>query len=398
MPTSRDTDALLREVLSRRRRRAETGDERANATIAVMLRVRPPPRALIAVGEPCLREEVEARVTADLLDTQSALNDQEALQRLAGASYPVVISDSLEFIRDLRARTVGDRTSYIIYISERDEAHDRELGLAAGSDDSVGRQASVREFEACLASARRIAELENALLLLLEENRKLSAVDDLTRVASRRFFVKHFPRELKRAARHGRPLSLILCDIDHFRRFNEALGHPGGDEVLRQFGERVQEGLRPGIDWVARIGGEEFAIVMPERDYQEGLNVARNIRDSISRNAFTAKGKKVRVTVSLGLCGIGEVPEGAHKLAQRMMQIADAALYRSKHEGRNRVTAVMFDKKPERSDSDNTPQAIARGSLPASPFLSRSAHKRLILAGRTCMENTAHDGPSCCPP
>jgi diguanylate cyclase (GGDEF)-like protein len=96
----------------------------------------------------------------------------------------------------------------------------------------------------------------------LDENRELSATDDLTRVASRRFFSKHFPREMERAARYARPLSIILCDIDLFKSINDTLGHAGGDQILRQFGARLQKNLRRGIDWVARIGGEEFAVVL----------------------------------------------------------------------------------------------------------------------------------------
>ena len=108
------------------------------------------------------------------------------------------------------------------------------------------------------------------LRIALVENRKLSTTDDLTRVASRRFFTKHFPREVDRAARYARPLSLILCDIDHFKNINDTLGHAGGDEVLRQFGGRLQEVLRRGVDWVARIGGEEFAVVLPIRRTKMG--------------------------------------------------------------------------------------------------------------------------------
>jgi two-component system, cell cycle response regulator len=362
MPSHRDVNILIRDILSRRTRLGSTGDERTDATIAVMLRVRPAPKALIAIAEPHLRRKIEALITADMLHTQSVSSDREALQNLAAAYSPVVVSDGLELIRQLRSRSISDRTPYVIYVSELDEAEDRELGLAAGADECVARSASVREFEARLGSAKRIAELESALNLLLEENRKLSAIDDLTRVASRRFFVKHFPREIKRAARHGRALSLILCDIDHFRRLNEALGHPGGDEILRQFGERVQKGLRRGIDWAARIGGEEFAIVLPERDYEAALHIARNIREAISRSAFIAGGKNVRVTVSSGLCGIDQVPSTEHRLAQRMMKIADAALYRSKHDGRNRVTAVMFDglrRSPDAEIKQGTQTAVS---------------------------------------
>src|SRR5262249_46977628 len=188
------------------------------------------------------------------------------------------------------------------------------------------------------AAGRRIAELEAVLRITLVENRKLSTTDDLTRVASRRFFTKHLPREVDRAARYNRALSLILCDIDHFKNVNDTLGHAGGDEVLRQFGSRLQEVLRRGVDWVARIGGEEFAIVLPETNYDQALEAARKLRSTVADKSFLAQGRHVEVTASFGLCGLEAVPRGARKVAESLVKIADAALYRSKHSGRNRVT------------------------------------------------------------
>lgn len=184
-----------------------------------------------------------------------------------------------------------------------------------------------------------MAELEAVLRITLEENRKLSAIDDLTRVASRRFFGKHFPREVERAERYRRALSLVLCDIDNFKKINDNLGHAGGDDVLRQFGLRLQKVLRAKVDWVARIGGEEFAVVLPEIDCERGCQVARKLRAFIAHTSFSAQGKSLRVTASFGVCGLDLVPQQDSKTAQRMLKVADAALYRSKHDGRNRVTA-----------------------------------------------------------
>jgi two-component system, cell cycle response regulator len=147
---------------------------------------------------------------------------------------------------------------------------------------------------------------------------------------------------MERAARYGRPLSLILCDIDLFKAVNDTLGHAGGDQILRQFGARLQRSLRRGVDWVARIGGEEFAVVLPETPYEQGLEVARKLRAAVAQPPFTTEGKTIPVTASFGLCGLDRVPTGERRLAERVLKIADAALYRSKHSGRNRVTATMF--------------------------------------------------------
>jgi two-component system, cell cycle response regulator len=244
-------------------------------------------------------------------------------------------------IRKIRARQ-KNRAPYVVYVSELDEGVEREAGLVAGADDCVGRRAPEREFHARIAAARRIAELEAVLRVALVENRKLSTTDDLTRVASRRFFTKHFPREVERAARYGRALSLILCDIDHFKNVNDTLGHAGGDEVLRQFGTRLQDELRRGIDWVARIGGEEFAIVLPETNYEHALGVARKLRTSVAAKKFTTQARSIEITASFGLCGLDTVPSGVRKIAENLVKVADAALYRSKNSGRNRVTATTF--------------------------------------------------------
>src|SRR5437667_410145 len=244
----------------------------------------------------------------------------------------------------------GGHTTVIQRILERraaeatpEDTAGREAGFAAGADECVGRRTSSRELDARLAAARRIAELESVLRVTLAENRKLSATDDLTRVNSRRFFSKHFPREVERAARYGRALSLVLCDIDLFKSINDTHGHACGDQVLREFGARLQLSLRRGIDWVARIGGEEFAVVLPETGYQQALDVARKLRAVVAQPPYTAEGKTMEVTASFGLCGLDRVPGGERRLAERVLKIADAALYRSKNAGRNRVTATMLN-------------------------------------------------------
>jgi two-component system, cell cycle response regulator len=270
MPSGGHTTVIKR-ILERRAARPSAATEETTANIAVMLRVVPPPKALL-VCEKALQAELERRITADLFDLDSADDEHEAIKRCTTTFRSVVITDSLEMVRKLRALH-GQRVPFTIYVSELDEPAEREAGLAAGADECVGRRTSGRELDARLATARRVAELESVLRVTIAENRKLSATDDLTRVASRRFFSKHFPREMERGARYGRALSLILTDIDRFKTINDTLGHAVGDQILRQFGARMQQDLRRGIDWVARIGGEEFAIVLPETDYTHALEV-----------------------------------------------------------------------------------------------------------------------------
>ena len=338
MPSGGHT-TVIQKVLERRAAKPPTTDEGTTATVAVMVRTLRPPKALLVFLDSALRQHMERHITPDVLDFESVADEQEAMRRFGAEFRPVVLTDSQELIRKLRSRSEA-RAPFIVYVAEMDEAAEREGGLAAGADECIGRRVSDRELDARIRSARRIAELESVLRITLEENRKLSATDDLTRTASRRFFGKHFPREVERAARYGRALSLILCDIDHFKTINDTLGHAAGDQTLQQFGPRLQQVLRRGIDWVARIGGEEFAIVMPETAYEPALEVARKLRAAVSHTAFNAGNKSIHVTASFGLCGMDKVPSGEPRLAERVLKLADAALYGSKKAGRNRVTAT----------------------------------------------------------
>jgi len=340
MPAGGHTTVIQR-VLERRAAKPPTIDEGTTATVAVMVRVLPAPKALLLIEDLSLRVHTERRVGPELLEMEVATDPEGALRRFTAEFRPIVLTDNPEWVRKLRSAP-GARVPYILYVSDTNDPLDREWGLRAGADDCLERKVTDEEFNARLRGARRMVDLEAVLRITLTENRKLSATDDLTRVASRRFFGKHFPREVERAARYGRALSTILCDIDHFKKINETFGHAGGDQVLRQFGVRLTLSLRRGVDWVARIGGEEFAIVMPETPYGQALEVARKLRKAVADGPLAIDRKKVQVTASFGLCGMDRVPVGQRKLAERVLKYADAALYRSKHDGRNRVTATAL--------------------------------------------------------
>lgn len=139
-------------------------------------------------------------------------------------------------------------------------------------------------------------------------------------------------RELARAQRHQRPLTLAIIDLDHFKRVNDQLGHPVGDMVLRQFGAILRQHVRAD-DLPARIGGEEFAVLLPETDLDHARDYAERLRETVAAASFDTAGQQLQVTVSIGLALIAEGRDSVGTL----MRSADRGLYRAKSQGRNRV-------------------------------------------------------------
>src|SRR5690348_6083130 len=157
---------VIKRVLERRAQKPPAIQEDTTATIAVMLRVLPPPRGLLCVADVSLQEKLERNISAEMLDLESADDELVALELLDEEFRPVILTDSLELIRQIRARK-PQHAPFIVYISELDESHEREAGLTAGADECIGRRVSDAEFQARLAAARRIAELEAVLRIAL---------------------------------------------------------------------------------------------------------------------------------------------------------------------------------------------------------------------------------------
>src|ERR1700761_5929689 len=163
---------VIQRILERRAEKPPQIQEDTSATIAVMLRVLPPPRALLVFENESILAQLEDLITADVLELELMTDEFAAISAFTQEFRPVV-TDSLELIRKIRARQ-ADRAPYILYVAEIDEGLEREVGLIAGADDCIGRRAPERELHARIGAARRIAELEAVLRVALVENRKLS--------------------------------------------------------------------------------------------------------------------------------------------------------------------------------------------------------------------------------
>ncbi len=165
-----------------------------------------------------------------------------------------------------------------------------------------------------------------------EEVYQLATHDALTELCNRRHFSELVDKEIARAQRHGRPLVMAIIDVDLFKPVNDQFGHIAGDGVLRQLATTVRAFVR-GEDIAARIGGEEFAVLLPETDVEPARQFAERLREAVAADTFMLGGQPHRITISLGLAGLA--PGRADR--SQLMRAADAALYRAKEEGRNRV-------------------------------------------------------------
>jgi diguanylate cyclase (GGDEF)-like protein len=168
-----------------------------------------------------------------------------------------------------------------------------------------------------------------------EEIYRLTIIDALTDIHNKRYLLEFLDRELSRSARYGRPLALVLFDLDRFKTINDDLGHLGGDFTLREVAACVKSSIRKE-ELFARYGGEEFVVVLPETNLQAGLSVAERLRTLIERHNFQYEGKSYPVTISAGLATTNG---DAALTPNELIRQADEKLYQAKHEGRNRVVA-----------------------------------------------------------
>jgi diguanylate cyclase (GGDEF)-like protein len=164
-----------------------------------------------------------------------------------------------------------------------------------------------------------------------EEIYRMTIVDGLTQIHNKRYLFESLEREIIRSRRHDRPLSLLMFDIDFFKRINDHYGHLAGDYVLRELAETVQSRIRRD-EVFARYGGEEFVIVLPETEMEGAASLAETLREKVKEHSFVFQGEKIPVTISIG-CALVKDNDTANELIQR----ADEKLYEAKRGGRNRV-------------------------------------------------------------
>ena len=195
---------------------------------------------------------------------------------------------------------------------------------------------------ACFVALNAVLSLQTVeALLRLSLLEKENIADPLTGVYNRRYLDRRLNEEVSRARRHGLPLTVLMLDIDHFKRINDDHGHQAGDQVLAQFADLTKRQLREP-DLVARYGGEEFLVIAPQTKRHDALNLAERLRARIESNTFTvtdmaAQGERleIRVTCSIGVAGLSDEIVRADML----VHCADKNMYHAKHAGRNRVNA-----------------------------------------------------------
>ncbi len=244
------------------------------------------------------------------------------------------------------ARLKGDpryRDIPVIMVTVRDEALSLERAFEAGAMDYIGKPVNGMELRARVRSALRLKReidrrkaRERELEELTRKLETLSKQDGLTGVANRRFFDETFMVEWRRLRRDGASLSLLMIDIDYFKYYNDAYGHVQGDACLCSVAKAIRAALKRPGDFLARLGGEEFAALLPDTEERGALSIAESIRDNLRRMGIEHKASPVSdsVTVSIGVGAV--IPDPALE-PESLVRAADEALYAAKGKGRDRV-------------------------------------------------------------
>jgi diguanylate cyclase (GGDEF)-like protein len=298
-------------------------------------------RVVVVEDDPNYREVLASALARGGYEVQSAADGAAGLVLIRKSLPDAVLLDWVLPILDGGALTRAIKSDpalsrvLVIIASARGEGPMRAEGIEIGADDYLVKPVDIGELLARLHSGLTLRRLQAELEEKNRELARLAATDPLTGLPNRRSFDANLERQAVGARRYDDALSLVLLDIDEFKAVNDRFGHDIGDEVLREVGRRLREACRAG-DMVARIGGEEFALILTRTSADGATAAAERTRSLISDAPVATSAGALEVTVSAGVAWAG-AETGLD--AQQLYRSADEALYAAKRQGRNRVAA-----------------------------------------------------------
>ncbi len=279
------------------------------------------------------RHKIGRYLTDWRLDFVAVESGTEAFTLLEGPEPPNMVLldwmlpdlDGIDICR--RTRANGARAPYIYFVmlTAKSRKQDLLIAMAAGADDYLAKPVDPSELRARIMAGKRILELQQSL-------RFAATHDFLTNLLNRSEILAAIDRERSRSEREGKPTTIIMADIDHFKRINDSLGHAAGDEVLKEVGRRLRSDLR-AYDVVGRYGGEEFLIVLPGCNLTTGARRADELRNLVAKDPIFTPFGTTTATISLGVTATSNRESAVSDLLRE----ADVCMYAAKKKGRNRV-------------------------------------------------------------
>lgn len=297
-------------------------------------------KILIAEDDPAFRQLLEEILIRWGYEVEVARDGNEAYQillseiapKLAILDWKMPGIEGVEICRRIRT-DAGENYTYIILLTSQQRDEDLVIGMEAGADDYIIKPFKHQELKVRLRAGRRIIELQNELLAAREILYAKATHDSLTGLLNHEEILDILDKELARSERDAVCISIIMVDLDHFKKVNDTYGHIAGDAVLRIASQKMLAMMRL-YDSIGRYGGEEFLIVLPECCLECATAFAERLRSCIDLESMDTPEGMIPVTISLG---VAENSRDVRRDRHSLVKAADTALYKAKENGRNRV-------------------------------------------------------------
>ncbi|MBI5572516.1 MAG: diguanylate cyclase [Desulfomonile tiedjei] len=306
-------------------------------------------RVLVAEDDPVSRKLLELHLKKWGYEVVLCSNGSEAWEILrSGETPPMVIldwmmpgKDGVDLCREIRKIEQGPYV-YIILLTARNRVEDVVNGLEAGADDYIIKPFHPHELKVRVRAGSRVVQLQEDLLAALKVSKFQASHDSLTNLWNRAAVLEVLSREIARSRRTGTRIGVVIADADHFKRINDSYGHGAGDAVLVELARWMVSAVRP-YDSVGRYGGEEFIMILPGASLAESTQMAERLRESLSAEPLRTAEGSFAMTMSFG---VASFEQGQGWDVDSLIRAADAALYRAKNLGRNRVESWNEDAPP----------------------------------------------------